>query len=138
MGSPIALTLFDLLADPTSTLRGLLRVSDLFCVRLTCKEAWRSIQHRPLTKLAVLEAAKDRNGFHHHVPLLRWCLHNGIADLEINRLYIYTIGEAGDAELVSDLLMTLPKTEHRMERLLCAATRAGHDELALQLVADPM
>ena len=29
-GSPIALLLFDLLADPSSTLRGLLRVSDLF------------------------------------------------------------------------------------------------------------
>jgi hypothetical protein len=139
-GSPIALTLFDLLADPTSTLRNLLRVSDLFCVRLTCKEAWRCIQHRPLTKLGVLRAAKAPRGygrgFDHHVPLLRWCLRNIAVDLDLREECFITIGEAGDVELVSELLEVEPKTAEVMGDLLTGAARAGHDELALQLWAD--
>ena len=135
-GSPIALALFDLLADQTSTLRALLRVSDLFCVRLTCKEAWRCIQHRPLTRLGVLKAATDPRGRDHHGPLLRWCLHNGIADLDNNRFYVRTIGEAGDVELVSELLKIEPKTEELLERLLYGAAKAGHDELCVQLLAE--
>jgi hypothetical protein len=143
-GSPIALFLFDLLADPSSTLRGLLRVSDLFCVRLTCKEAWRCIQHRPLTKLGVLRATKDRRGYGrrdgrgyaHHVPLLKWCLRHGVVDLDIRKECLVRVGEAGDVELVSEFLEVKPKTEEVITGLLCWAAGAGHDGLALQLWDD--
>jgi hypothetical protein len=135
-GSPIARFLFDLLADPSSTLRGLLRVSDLFCVRLTCKEAWRCIQHQPLTKLGVWRAAHDWRGHAHHVPLLRWCLHNGIIDLHVESSFCRTIGETGDIDLVSDLLEVVPKTEGVMGELLCGAAGAGHDGLAFKLWND--
>ena len=47
--SPTALVLFDLLADSSSALYSCLRVCDLFCVRLTCKEAWTRIYHKGLT-----------------------------------------------------------------------------------------
>jgi hypothetical protein len=134
-GSPIALALFYLLADPTSTLRSLLRVSDLFCVRLTCKEAWRSIQHQPLTRRGVLKAVTDRRGYGHHVPLLRWCLRNGIVNLDVNKKYFETIGEAGDIELVTEFLTRKRKSHEMLRRLLLGAGMAGHDELALQLVA---
>jgi hypothetical protein len=137
-GSPIALTLFDLLADPTSTLRGLLRVSDLFCVRLTCKEAWRCIQHRPLTRAGVVVAAADRTGFGHHVPLLRWCLRNGLLGFCRGKWYLSTFGETGDAELVSELLKIEPKTKEVMESVLYGVAKAGHDELALQLLSELM
>jgi hypothetical protein len=135
-GSPIALTLFDLLADPTSTLCRLLRVSDLFCVRLTCKEAWRCIQHRPLTKLGVLRAATEERGFDHHVPLLRWCLHNGVFDLDTNVYHYQTVGETGDDDLVSELLEIVPKPAEVMEHLLSGAAQAGHHKLALQVWAE--
>ena len=135
-GSPIALALFDLLADHTSALRSLLRVSDLFCVRLSCKEAWRCIQHRPLTKRGVLKAAKDWRGLDHHVPLLRWCLRNGIVEHDMDLWYIRTIGETGDVELVSGLLKAEPKTETLMETVFGGVARAGHDELALELLPD--
>ena len=135
-GSPIALTLFDLLADPTSTLRGLLRVSDLFCVRLTCKEAWRCIQHQPLTRRGVLKAATDPRGFEHHVPLLRWCLRQGIMGIDLDVDFAVTIGQTGDSELVSEVKEIEPKSEEVMVALLCGATQAGHDELALLLWAE--
>ena len=135
-GSPIALALFDLLADPSSALYGLLRVSDLFCVRLTCKEAWRCIQHRPLTKNGVLRAAADSQGFDHHVPLLRWCLRNGIVGFCSDRWYLETFGEAGDPEIVSELLKFEPKTKVVMKRVLSGIARAGHDEFALQQLSD--
>ena len=142
-GSPIALLLFDLLADPSSTLRGLLRVSDLFCVRLTCKEAWRCIQHQPLSRRGVVKAATDQRGFDHHVPLLRWCLRNGIVGA-FERTWrlqsVDAIGEAGDAAFVSELLEIETKTARKTERvmidLLRGVARAGYDELALQLLAD--
>ena len=135
-GSPIALTLFDLLADPASTLRGLLRVSDIFCVRLTCKEAWRCVQHRPLTKHGVLWAAADSQDYDHHVPLLRWCLRNGIVGASGRFWRVRAIGETGDAELVSELLKVEPKIDKVVDALLCGVSRAGHDGLALQLLAD--
>jgi hypothetical protein len=135
-GSPIALALFDLLADTTSTLRSLLRVSDLFCVRLTCKEAWRCIQHRPLTRLGVLNEASDWRGFEHHVPLLRWCLRQGIMGIDLDVDFAVTIGQTGDSELVSEVKEIEPKSEEVMVDLLCGATQAGHDELALQLWAE--
>jgi hypothetical protein len=135
-GSPVALLLIDLLADPTSTLRGLLRVSDLFCVRLTCKEAWRCIQHRPLTRLGVLKAATAPIGFNHHVPLLRWFLRNGIADVFKMGFFACSFGESGDPELISQLLATVPKTDNLMEDVLYGVANAGHDELALQLLED--
>jgi hypothetical protein len=138
-GSPIALLLFDLLADPTSTLRGLLRVSDLFCVRLTCKEAWKCIQHRPLTRLGVLRAARDQRGFEYHVPLVRWCWRNGRAGVHkgVSSLtYFRTIGKTGDVALVSEVLEVEPKREEAMRGLLFGAARAGHDELAPQLWAE--
>jgi hypothetical protein len=136
-GSPVALVLFDLLADPASTLRGLLRVSDLFCVRLTCKEAWRCIQHQPLTRRGVLLAAMgERYADGHHVPLLRWCLRNGIFDTYKEDSYIRTIGETRDAKLVSELLTTEPRTDEMMGELLFGVAKAGDDELAFQLLAD--
>jgi hypothetical protein len=135
-GSPIALTLFDLLADPSSTLRGLLRVSDLFCVRLTCKEAWRCIQHKPLTRLGVLKEATDQLGIDHHVPLLRWCLRNNVGGILKTWWQIQTIGEAGDVELVSELLKGERKSDLVIDALLLGAATAGKDELALLLLTD--
>ena len=137
-GSPIALLLFDQLADPSSTLRGLLRVSDLFCVRLTCKEAWRCIQHRPLSKLGVLKAAHDRRCLDHHVPLLRWCLRNDTSEFFRREWPLETVGQAGDVELVSELLRIEPKSERVTVKVLRGAAEAGHDELTLQLLAEFM
>ena len=133
-GSPIALLLFDLLADPSSTLRGLLRVSDLFCVRLTCREAWRCIQDRPLSRSQVLMAAKGTERDAHHVPLLRWCLRNGIMDQNVG--FYDMFGESGDTELVSEALEVTRGTGQAMHLLAAGAARAGHDSLALRLVED--
>jgi hypothetical protein len=133
--SPVALALCHMLADPSSTLRRLLRVSDIFCVRLTCKEAWICIQYRPLTKLGVLTAATDLRRFNHHVPLLRWCLRNGITGFYTERWHFQTIGETGDAELVSEVVKCEPKPAE-MKLLLYGLARAGRDELARRLLTD--
>ena len=132
-GSPIASTLFDLLADPSSTLRSLLRVSDLFCVRLTCREAWRRIQHRPLTRVGVLTAATDLVDLDHHVPLLRWCLRNKIYGCSRDKWYVSTIGETGDVHLVSECLKVEPRNDDLVESIFRGAALGGHDKLALQL-----
>jgi hypothetical protein len=105
-------------------------------VRLTCKEAWRCIQHRPLTKLGVLRAAEDPRGYGYHVPLLRWCLRNRIVGAFRSVGHVYTIGLTGDAELVSEFLEIEPTTAKVMGNLLSGAAEAGHDELALQLWAE--
>jgi hypothetical protein len=65
-------------------------------------------------------------------------LHRGIGGLDKRQAYIRTIGEAGDAQLVSQLLEVAPTTEVMLMDLLHGATKAGHDELALQVLGDVM
>ena len=138
-GSPIAVAILDLLADPTSTLYGCLRVSDLFCVRLTCREAWRCIVHRPLTKAGVLGAATDVRGWgDHHAPLLRWCLRNGVADVCHKGAFLRTLGEAGEADLVMECLSGAEKSDAACVSMLSGVARGGHDRLALFLVNEFM
>jgi hypothetical protein len=63
-------------------------------------------------------------------------LHNGIIGLCSDRWFLETFGETGDAELVAELLTIEPKPEDVARDLLHGAASAGHDELALQLLAD--
>ena len=59
-----------------------------------------------------------------------------MVELDIRKECLETIGEAGDVDLVSELLEVKPKTEEVMRGLLRGAACAGHDGLALQLWAD--
>jgi hypothetical protein len=84
----------------------------------------------------VLKTATDQRGFEHHVPLLRWCLRNNVVEFDMDMKYVRTIAEAGDVELVSELLEVEAKSEEVMVDLLCGAAGAGRDGLALQLWAE--
>ena len=138
-GSPIAVAILDLLADPTSTLYRCLRVSDLFCVRLTCREAWRCIVHRPLTKAGVLGVATHVRGRgDHHAPLLRWCLRNGVAEVCDKGAFLRTLGEVGDTDLVMECLSGAEKSDASCVSMLSGVARGGHDRLALHLVNEFM
>jgi hypothetical protein len=53
----------------------------------------------------------------------------------MGKKYVSTIGEAGDVELVSELLEIATKSEDVMVDLLCGAAEAGHDGVGLQLWA---
>jgi hypothetical protein len=55
-------------------------------------------------------------------------------DMDVD--FAVTIGQTGDSELVSEVKEIEPKSEEVMVDLLCGATRAGHDERALQLWAE--
>jgi hypothetical protein len=55
-------------------------------------------------------------------------------DMDVD--FAVTIGQTGDSELVSEVKEIEPKSEEVMVNLLCGATQAGHDELALQLWAE--
>mmetsp|Transcript_3321 Transcript_3321/g.10905 ORF Transcript_3321/g.10905 Transcript_3321/m.10905 type:complete len:488 (-) Transcript_3321:12-1475(-) len=128
--SPIALVLVDLLADPSSTLHRLLCTSDLFCFRMTCKVAWATIHHRPLTKRGVLEVASAD----HHVPLLRWALQHDLLAYTTNDSVLWAIGETGDADLVGDCLSVVGDSTAALTSLLGGAAQGGHDQLALSLL----
>ena len=99
-GSPIALLLIDLLADPCSVLYSSLRLGDLLCVRLTCKEAWRSVHHKVLTKNNLWRTAL--NGMDEtHVPLLRWCTRQHVS---LDHATAERIGARGNMSLVEEFL----------------------------------
>ena len=99
-GSTIALLLIDLLADPSSALYSCLRVCDLFCVRLTCKEAWRRIPHKVLTKNNLWETAF--NGMKEpHIPMLRWCIRQR---LHLQHFTTDCIGATGNMSLIDEFL----------------------------------
>ena len=126
-GSPVALVLIDLLADPTSALYSSLRVCDLFCVRLTCKEAWRRIHHNVLTKSNVWKTAM--NGMDEpHVPLLRWCMRQEIPLIYCNG---QDIGATGNIPLIEEYVARYGR--HELLSLFLGAARAGVATAALSL-----
>jgi hypothetical protein len=129
----MGLLLIDLLADPASPLRRVLRLSDVFCVRLTCKEAWQSIRHAPLSKWGVLQAATDAAGGDHHIPVLRWCLRNDVLNVCTDDSLYWTVGEAGDADLIDEILARATCPDDSVLSVLGGAARRGHDALAVQL-----
>ena len=99
--SPVALLLIDLLADPCSALYSALRVSDLFCVRLTCREAWRRIDHEVLTKRDLWSTALESPCGQVHVPMLRWCMRQQVC---LEDSVTELLGATGNMSLIEELL----------------------------------
>jgi hypothetical protein len=118
---PSVLQLIELLAHSKSPLYGYLRVSDLFMVRRTCKAAWRAVHHRTLTKANAVAAASGQGGSDAHIPMLRWCLHNGAT---FNDMGWTAVGKTGNASLLEESLECGKGVE--IEDLLVGAARGGH------------
>ena len=130
-GSSFVLPLIDLLADPHSVLYPFLRVPDLFCVRLTCKEAWRRIHHKVLTKkslwMTALDGTLDKAG-EPHIPLLRWCLRQqSIMPLHVANM----IGSTGDMPLIEQCIAEYDR--RIIVHLASGATRVGDAATAFSL-----
>ena len=88
----------------------------------------------------MLKAARDPAAPDHHLPLLRWAHHSGIVSNGLHEWFDTTVGESGNAELVTEVLAGAtgfsPSRTQRLQALLCGAAAAGHDELARQLLVD--
>ena len=126
-GSTIALLLIDLLADPSSALYSCLRVCDLFCVRLTCKEAWRRIPHKVLTKNNLWETAF--NGMKEpHIPMLRWCIRQR---LHLQHFTTDCIGATGNMSLIDEFLGQYGR--RRLVALFAGAVGSRDSAAALSL-----
>ena len=136
-GSPMALLLIDLLADPTSALYSCLRVSDLLFVRLTCKEAWGRIHHKILTKNNLWKTAVNL-GTHGtfedmrapHLPMLQWCMRQA---LELPERIAKCIGATGNMALIEMCVARYGR--HVLVHLLAGAAGSGHAAPALNLFA---
>ena len=135
-GSPIALVLIDLLADRTSALYSSLRVCDLFCVRLTCKEAWRMIHHKVLTRNNLWRTALNLGSSgsidemrEPHVPMLRWCTRQALSTTEFTAK---CIGATGDMTLMDEFLDRHPRS--LLVQLIAGAARSGRCAEAVELL----
>jgi len=132
--SLIALFLIDQLADARSTLSRCLRTSDVFCVRRTCKEAWTRLTHKTLTKGNIVSIALDRQALGNavpHIPLLSWCFRNR-AHIELQ--HVGYIAQTGVPAFVDELKSRFPDDWYT---ILVGLAAGGHEELVLQLLADP-
>jgi hypothetical protein len=94
---------------------------------LTCKEAWRRIHHKVLTKRNVWKTAM--NGMvEPHVPMLRWCMRHEIARLYRNGV---DIGATGNMSLIEEYLATYGNEE--LGWTFVGAAKAGVARVALSL-----
>jgi hypothetical protein len=128
--SPVGQLLIDLLSDPSSALYSHLRVCDLFCVRLSCKAAWRRIPHKPLTKSNLWQNAF--NGMFEvidpHIPMVRWCIRQKLMLLEETA---ETVGATGNTSLIEEFIATYGRTN--LVELFGGAVSSGVAEAALNL-----
>ena len=119
--------LIDLLADPFSVLSSYLRVSDLFCVRLTCKDAWRRISHKVLTKNNLWATALS--GMRQpHIPMLRWCVRQ---ELFLHDETAKLIGGTGSMLLIEECLKLYGRD--MLFPLMAGAAKAGDSASAIDL-----
>jgi hypothetical protein len=126
-GSPVALVLIDLLADPSSALYLSLRVCDLFFFRRTCKEAWRRVHHKVLTKNNLWETAINEE-VEPHVPMMRWCVRQEVHADDSTRI---AIGATGNMSLIEEYLALYGGDE--LVWLFVGAVKAGDVTTALSL-----
>ena len=127
--SPVALFLIDMLADEYSVLSSFLRVSDLFCVRRTCKDAWTRIKHKVLTKHTLWDTA-FADPLEPHVPLARWTVAQTYFMSEQSAEYV---GMSGHMPLIEESLERFGRT--KLLPMLRGAATAGAVEAAVTLAA---
>jgi len=123
-------TLLTLINSPALPIRSFLRVADLFMLRLTCRRAWQSVQHRTLTKTNVAQVALPQAPAQAHLPLVWWCLRHGAA---LHLTQYERIGQIGDCALVDECLTSGPPEV--LMWLLRGAARGGHAELTCSLLS---
>ena len=139
-GLPIGFIVIDQRADECSVLSSLLRTSDRFCVRLTCKEAWRRVVHKTLTTGNIVAAALAREALGHaepplpRIPLLSWCFRD-IHALPCNVLD--TLHKRGFHLSFMGWSYAFRRTAAPSSFILVGLAACGHEELALALLDDP-
>jgi hypothetical protein len=121
----VAGLLLDMLERELEPLRSLLSTSDLFCIRLTCRRAWRTIKHPTVHRGNVLRTAITDK----HAALALWGLQVGRRRSTFSFAWcIERLAEMGDPEILA-VLKAMPNRSKSDKAVRAAVRRgAGHCE----------
>jgi len=105
-------------ASEHSVLPALLSTSDLFTIRLTCKQAWQSITHATLHKGNIMSVAVDDG----HVPTMLWALRN---NAQVEAEHATRAAAVGSPVLTLELRKRFP---HYAEFVMLGLAEGGHGD----------